>query len=89
MLRIEGHVEYADGRRQQFTAGPMVLAEWELYAHKHGLPVDHDATPMLHMAFIAWKACGGPVSFEEWRASVLDLDLTSAEALPTVAAPAA
>lgn len=89
MLRVEGTVTYTDGRTQQFTAGPMVLADWELYALRHGLPVDHAAAPMLHMAFIAWKASGAAEAFDEWRALVTDLQVDMAEATPTVAASAA
>lgn len=88
MIRIEGRVQYEDGTEVDFTAGPMVLAEWELYAHQNRLPVDHEAVPMLHTAFIAWRAVtrGKKIAFEDWRDKVASLEVRTAEAIPTTAA---
>lgn len=92
MLRFEGHVRFENGDEDEFSAGPMVLAEWEAYAHRNNLPIEHDKSPMLHMAFIAWKALNrgkNPPSFEAWRATVDTFDIKTVEVTPTGAASAA
>lgn len=76
MIRITGAVEYVDGRREDFRAGTAARAEWELYANRHGLPIN--GAPVLAILVIACYALRGTLEgFEAWRATVIDV-----EALP-------
>ena len=78
MIRIRGTVEYADGRTEAFTAGSAARAEWELYAHRHGLPID--GSPILAALVIACYVLRGSLEgFELWRAEVVDVELEPAD----------
>ena len=85
MIRIRGRVEYASGETVDFTAGTAARAEWELYAHRHGL--DLDGSPILAALVIACYVLNGTLEgFEAWRATVLDVELEAVEPA-TVAVP--
>jgi hypothetical protein len=78
VIRIRGTVEYRDGRSEAFTAGSAARAEWELYAHRHGLPID--GSPILAALVIARYVIAGTLEgFEAWRADVVDVELEPAD----------
>jgi hypothetical protein len=78
MIRITGTVEYRDGRTEAFAAGTAARAEWELYASRHGLPID--GLPVLAVLVIACYVLTGTLEgFEAWRATVLDVEANPVE----------
>ena len=58
MLRLRGTIEYEGGRQETFETGTAALAEWELYAMRHGYPIGPAAPPMLSGLVIAHHALG-------------------------------
>jgi hypothetical protein len=86
VIRIKGRVEYRDGRLEDFTAGAAARAEWELYAHRHGLAAD-DA-PILSLLVVACYVLNGTLEgFEGWRAGVVDVEAELVEGAAAVAVP--
>jgi len=76
--RITGNVEYRDGSTVDFETGTATLAEWELYALRHGFPPKADEAPrMLMMLVIAHAALGVEEGFETWRRTVVELEDTT------------
>jgi hypothetical protein len=80
--RIRGTVEYEGGRVDHFDAGSVALAEWELYAMRHGYPVGEGAPPMLSMLVVAHYALGIAEGFDVWRRSLVDVDFDTEETVP-------
>jgi hypothetical protein len=73
VIKIRGRVEHRDGRLEDFTAGAAARAEWELYAHRHGLSVDE--APILSLLVVACYVLTGTLEgFEGWRADVVDVE---------------
>ena len=87
MLRLRGQIEYEGGRVEHFETGTAALAEWELYALRHGYPIGKDAPPMLSALVIAHHALGVQEGFDVWRRSVLGVELESEGVPPTLPAP--
>ena len=90
MIRLRGTIIYDGGRREDFRAGPTAIADWELYAHRHNLPLTvEDAPRMLFTLYVAYAALGVAEGFDVWRKSVedVDLDLSEVEVPPTLPAP--
>ena len=88
MIRIRGQVEYDGGNVVDFETGTAALAEWELYALRHGYPIGTAAPPMLSALVIAHHALGVQEGFDVWRKSVNGVDLEVPETVnptPTVA----
>lgn len=88
MIRLRGTVEYAGGRTESFETGTAALAEWELYALRHGYPIGQAAPPMLSALVIAHHALGVEEGFDVWRRSVEGCELETPETvnpIPTVA----
>lgn len=82
MLRLRGEVEYDGGRTERFETGTAALAEWELYAMRHGYPIGVDAPPMLSALVIAHHALGVAEGFDVWRKSVTGVELEAPETVP-------
>ena len=93
MIRLKGTVSYTDGREETFETGTAALAEWELYALRHGYPIGTAAPPMLSCLVIAWSALTGAngEGFDAWRKNVdgvqMDADGLAAAVPPTLPAP--
>ena len=88
MIRLRGTIEYDGGRQETFETGTAALAEWELYALRHGYPIGTAAPPMLSALVIAHHALGVEEGFDVWRKSVVGVDLEVPETvnpIPTVA----
>ena len=82
MIRLRGTVEYEGGRTEAFETGSAALAEYELYALRHGYPLGTEAPPMLSSLVIAHHALGVAEGFEVWRRSVVGVELEAPEAVP-------
>ena len=88
MIRLKGVVEYDGGRQQSFETGSAALAEYELYALRHGYPIGTDAPPMLSALVIAHHALNIAEGFDVWRRSVVGVELEAPEGVPpTLPAP--
>lgn len=92
MQRIHGTVTYQDGRTEDFSGGTALLAEWELYALRAGLPVEQAKAPrVLQAAFLAYTALHrgrtDAPAFDAWRAGVddLEVDVTGVDPTPPAA----
>lgn len=85
MIRLEGTVEYTDGREPEaFSTGPAAVAEWELYALRHGYPVKQsEAPPVLASLVIAHFAIGVEEGFDVWRKNVGGVEMNAAGVPPT------
>ena len=84
MIRLKGTIEYDGGRTETFETGTAALAEWELYAMRHGYPIGEAAPPMLSMLVIAHHALDVQEGFDVWRRSVVGIDLESEGVPPTL-----
>jgi hypothetical protein len=82
MIRLKGTVEYDGGRTEHFETGPAALAEWELYALRHGYPLGEKAPAMLSALVIAHHALGVAEGFDVWRKSVVGVEM-DAEGVPS------
>ena len=83
MIHLTGNIEYEGGRIERFETGSAAIAEWELYALRHGYPPKvEDAPRMLMMLVIAHHALGVEEGFEVWRKSVVGLEDTSENVVP-------
>lgn len=89
MIRLRGRVEYAGGRVEEFETGAAALAEWELYALRHGYPIGAEAPPMLSTLVVAWSALGVEAGFDTWRKSVVGVEMESEGVPPTLPVPTA
>ena len=87
MIRLRGTIEYEGGRTEDFETGTAALAEWELYALRHGYPMGEAAPPMLSSLVIAWHALGVSEGFDVWRRSVVGVELETEGIPPTLLAP--
>lgn len=85
MIKLRGTIEYTDGSQEQFETGTAALAEWELYALRHGYPIGTAAPPMLSALVIAWTATrnGSAEGFDVWRKRVAGVELENEEVNPT------
>ena len=83
MITLTGTIEYEGGRTETFETGAVALAEWELYAMRHGYPLGEGAPPMLSALVIAHYALGVAEGFDVWRRSVSNVELDSATVDPT------
>lgn len=87
MIHLTGTVEYADGATEEFSTGPAAVAEWELFALRHGYPVKQDeAPPVLASLVIAHFALGCEEGFELWRKSVVGVEMAASGVPPTLPA---
>jgi len=84
MIRLTGTVEYEGGRTEEFSTGPAALAEYELYALRHGYPIGEAAPPMLAALVIAHYALGVEEGFEPWRKSVTGVEMDAAGVVPPI-----
>lgn len=84
MIRLEGSVTFADGRRETITVGQFEFAAWERYALRHGLGVKaEDAPPITLLRYLGYAALqkvSGRLQpdwpdFEEWGATVDEVEL--------------
>jgi len=83
MLKITGTVELKSGEVQHWTAGTSAMAEWELWAHRHGLPTDPTLSRFVWMHVLAYYGLtGGLEGFDAWRSTVVGVDV-DAEGLET------
>jgi hypothetical protein len=82
-------VAYKDGREEEFETGTAGLAEWELYALRHGYPVGEGMPPMLGLLVIAHAALAVEEGFEPWRARVLGVEMETVPLPPTLTEPMA
>jgi hypothetical protein len=89
VIRLRGSVEYEGGRTEVFETGSAALAEYELYALRHGYPIGPGAPPMLSSLVIAHHALGIQEGFDVWRRSVIGVELDSEGVPPTLPAPSA
>lgn len=88
MIRLHGTIEYEGGRTEDFETGSAAVAEWELYAMRHGYPLGEAAPPMLSALVIAHHALGVAEGFDVWRRSVVGIQLEQASPVPpTLPAP--
>jgi hypothetical protein len=85
MIRLKGTIEYENGATVEFETGSAALAEWELYALRHGYPVGPgEAPPMLSMLVVAHYALGIEEGVDVWRRSVRGVDLETEGVPPTL-----
>ena len=86
MLELTGTVQYKDGAVVEFVTGTAALAEWELYALRHGYPLGTAAPPMLMALVVAWTATanGSGEGFDTWRARVAGVQMDTESADPTL-----
>jgi hypothetical protein len=92
VIRFTGTVEFKDGRQEGFECGSMAQAEYELYAHRHGLPASPEGAPVLWTAYMAYIALDVEQGFDVWRKGVLNVELENASengVPPTLPAPSA
>lgn len=89
MITLSGTIEYEGGRTETFETGAAALAEWELFAMRHGYPLGEAAPPMLSALVIAHHALGVAEGFDVWRRSVTNVELESANVDPIPRAPTA
>jgi hypothetical protein len=82
VIRLRGTIEYEGGRVEHFETGSAALAEYELYALRHGYPIGKDAPPMLSALVIAHHALGVEEGFDVWRRSVVDCTMETPEGVP-------
>jgi len=82
MVKFRGVVEFKDGRTVEFETGTAALAEWELFAMRHGYPVNEGMPGMLGMLVIAHTALGVEEGFETWRATVSGVTMDETEDVP-------
>jgi hypothetical protein len=88
VIRLKGAVEYEGGRTETFETGSAALAEYELFALRHGYPIGKDAPPMLSALVIAHHALGVAEGFDVWRRSVVGVELEQPDSVPpTLPAP--
>ena len=78
---------YSGGREETFETGPAALAEWELFALRHGYPIGEGAPPMLSALVIAHHALGVEEGFDVWRKSVEGVEMDASGVPPTLPAP--
>lgn len=83
MLTFRGKVVYKDGREATFECGTAALADWELYALRHGYPVGTGMPPTLGTMVIAHTALGIAEGFEVWRPTVAGVEM-EADGLPPI-----
>lgn len=86
MIRLRGTIRYEGGREETFETGSAALADWELYALRHGFPIGEQAPPMLSMMYVAYIALGVQEGFDVWRRSVVDVDFDAEPVPPTLPA---
>ena len=86
MIRLRGTIEYEGGRRESFETGSAALAEWELYALRHGYPLGDASPAMLSALVVAHYALGVSEGFDVWRRSVDGVDLETEGVPPTLPA---
>jgi hypothetical protein len=90
LVGFRGTILYTDGRAPQaFDAGPALLADWELYAIRNGLPPRGDDSPAVLMSlFLAYQAIrepgAGREGFDTWRAGVYGVELETVDVPPTL-----
>ena len=80
MINLSGTITYVDGREESYAAGGAIIAEWELWASRHGYPLT--PTPDTITVFpiktwqmyLAYVAVGAEEGFDVWRKSVADVD---------------
>jgi hypothetical protein len=82
VIRLKGTVEYDDGTQVEFETGTAALAEWELYALRHGYPIGTAAPPMLSLLVVAWSVLGGSEGFDVWRRRVVGIDMDPTPTIP-------
>jgi hypothetical protein len=87
MIKLRGKIEYDSGQLVEFETGSAAIAEWELYALRHGYPVGTQAPPMLSMLVVAHYALGIAEGFDVWRKSVSGVELDTEALPPTLTAP--
>jgi hypothetical protein len=91
MLKITGTVELKSGEVQHWTAGTSAMAEWELWAHRHGLPTDPTQSRFLWMHVLAYYGLtGGLEGFDAWRRDLVagvDVDQGEDQAAATIVPP--
>jgi len=88
VIRLHGTVEYEGGRVETFECGSAAVADWELFAMRHGYPIGEGAPPMLSALVIAHHALGVAEGFDVWRKSVVGVEMEVPEAVPpTLPAP--
>jgi hypothetical protein len=87
VIRLRGSIEYLDGRVETFETGSAALAEWELYALRHGYPLGDKAPPMLSSLVVAHAALKIQVGFDPWRETVAGVELDADGVPPTLPAP--
>jgi hypothetical protein len=82
MIRLTGTIEYEGGRTETFETGAAALAEYELFALRHGYPIGEQAPPMLSALVIAHHALGVSEGFDVWRRSVVNVEMESSAVDP-------
>ena len=75
MIRLEGSVEYLDGRRESFRAGSAIFVAWESYARRHSLDAYDRSNAQTLNHYVAYVALGVSEGFEVWMRDVLDVDV--------------
>ena len=82
MIRLRGTIEYDGGRTETFETGSAAVAEWELFALRHGYPIGEAAPPMLSALVIAHHALNVAEGFDVWRKSVVGIEMETPETVP-------
>jgi len=75
VIRLEGTVEYADGRRESFRGGSALFVAWESYARRQNLEAYERGNAQTLNHYVAYVALGVAEGFDVWLRDVLDVDL--------------
>lgn len=78
MIRLQGVVEFRDGRLVEFKAGSAAIAEWERYARRHDIPATVEGVGLgqdAALVMACYELNGTLEGFEPWRASVFDVQM--------------
>lgn len=97
-IGIRGRLRMKDGRELEFEGGQAVLASWEEYALRNGIPLDNpSATQNLQALYVAYEALEGGRAegegrpgFQTWRRDVYGVvEFENVIVPPTRPAPSA
>ena len=81
MLTFRGRVQYNDGTTAEFVGGTALMAAYEAYALRNGLPIGEGMPPTTSAMVMAHAALGISEGFDLWRKDVFGVEL-EAEGIP-------
>jgi len=85
VIRLEGTVEYLDGRPpDSFHGGPALFVAWENYARRQGLEAYNQGNAQTLNHYLAYVALEAAEGFDVWLRGVVgvDVDVDTGGAVP-------